>query len=606
MFSAKKKPDRNPRRKSPGLPSLEAIEALRPRLSIRVWLTVLFVLVTAVSAAAAYGIVRPILEDSLSRASDATFRQVAEQWDAQIRRDDSPSTQDMQDFAESRNLQWGIVRVEPEANRGLRLQGDADLEYLYGVVENAVVSGEPRWNTVPQQTGRHAGQRQATYAVPIRGVTDREDREVENTAIVFNKFYTQSDIENAEEALDRIEGLALLAGGLALLIAGFAGYFAAVLISRRVGRLNVAAERLSSGNFDERINTHVGDELGSLATSFNAMAASMKDAFGQIEQEKERGNAILNGMTDAVVGVDKDLNTTFRNPRAKKLLESTPHEFHVRLQEVLAKTRYSGPVTEPEAEAGDRIIEIRAAPLEDGALAILRDVTEERRVQRAKADFIANASHELKTPIAALSGYLEMLEDEEDEEYRAKFLDEMRGQTERLKGLAQTLLDLSRLDANAVTFRSEEVHLEDLLHDLRREFGFTGRPLDVRAEENVPPVEADPNQLHRTLTILVDNAIKYSEEGSPIDLELSRENGHAVVGVTDRGCGIPPGEIPHIFDRFYRAEGSSRADGTGLGLALAKEITDHMGGEIRVDSRPEVGSNFSLLLPLSRNPRHKE
>ena len=224
-------------------------------------------------------------------------------------------------------------------------------------------------------------------------------------------------------------------------------------------------------------------------------------------------------------------------------------------------------------------------------------------MQRVKAEFIANASHELKTPLTALSGYLEMLEDEEDEEYRAKFLDEMRGQTERLKGLAQTLLDLSRLDANAATFRSEEVYLEDLLHDLRREFGFTGRPLDIKAEENVPPVEADPNQLHRTLTILVDNAIKYSEEGSPIALELSRENGHAVVGVTDRGCGIPPGEIPHIFDRFYRAEGSSRADGTGLGLALAKEITDHMGGEIRVNSRPEAGSTFSLLLPLAHTPR---
>jgi signal transduction histidine kinase/HAMP domain-containing protein len=512
----------------------------------------------------------------------------------------------MQNFAEIRNLQWGIVRVEAEANRGTRLQGDRDLIPLYGVVENAVESGEPRWNTVPQQSGLHEGQLQATYAVPINGVRDAEGREIENTAIVFNKYYTESDIENAQEALDRIEGLALLAGGLALLIAGFAGYFAAVLISRRVGRLNVAAGRLSSGNFDERINTHVGDELGSLATSFNAMAASMKDAFGQIEQEKERGKAILDGMTDAVVGVDRDLEPTFQNPPAIKLLESTPHEFHVRLQEVLAKTRYSGPVNEPDAEAGDRIIEIRAAPLEDGALAIMRDVTQERRVQRAKADFIANASHELKTPIAALSGYLEMLEDEEDEEYRAKFLDEMRGQTERLKGLAQTLLDLSRLDANAATFRSEEVYLEDLLHDLRREFGFTGRPLDIKAEENVPPVEADPNQLHRMLTILVDNAIKYSPEGSPIRLTLSREGGRAVVGVTDRGCGIPPGEIPHIFDRFYRAEGSSRADGTGLGLALAKEITDHMGGEIRVNSRPEAGSTFSLLLPLAHTPETPE
>ncbi len=609
MFSAKEKPDRNPQRKSPGLPSLEVLEGLRPRLSIRVWLTVLFVLVTAIAAATAYGIVRPILEDSLRRASDATFRQVAEQWDAQMRRSNyQPTIQDMQNFAEINNLQWGIVRLKGEGKLFI-VQGDGNVEPLVGVVKNALeagAAGEPRWNVVPVQNGPHAGQRQATYAVPINGVRDAEGRQIENTAIVFNKFYTESDVENVEETLNRIEGLALLAGGLALLIAGFAGYFAAVLISRRVDRLNVAAERLSWGNFDERINTHVGDELGSLAASFNAMAASVKDAFGQIEQEKERGKAILDGMTDAVVGVDRNLETTFQNPRAIRLLESTPHEFHVRLQEVLAKTRYSGPVNEPDAEAGDRIIEIRAAPLEDGALAILRDVTEERRVQRAKAEFIANASHELKTPIAALSGYLEMLEDEEDEEYRAKFLDEMRGQTERLKGLAQTLLDLSRLDANAVTFRSEEVDLEGLLYDLRREFGFTGRPLDIKAEENVPPVEADPNQLHRTLTILVDNAIKYSEEGSPISLELSRENGHAVVGVTDRGCGIPPGEIPHIFDRFYRAEGSSRADGTGLGLALAKEITDHMGGEIRVSSRPEVGSNFSLLLPLSKNPRNTE
>src|SRR3712207_3455088 len=139
MFSAKKKPDRNPRRKRPGLPSLEE---LRPRLSIRVWLTVLFVLVTAVSAAAAYGIVRPILEDSLSRASDATFRQVAEQWDAQIRRDDSPTVQDMQDFAETRNLQWGIVQVED----GRRLRGDAELNWLPAVAKNAVESGVPRWN----------------------------------------------------------------------------------------------------------------------------------------------------------------------------------------------------------------------------------------------------------------------------------------------------------------------------------------------------------------------------------------------------------------------------------------------------------------------------
>ena len=192
-----------------------------------------------------------------------------------------------------------------------------------------------------------------------------------------------------------------------------------------------------------------------------------------------------------------------------------------------------------------------------------------------------------------------MLEDEEDERVRAEFLEDMRSQTERLQNLARTLLDLSRLDANALTFRKEEVDLEDLLHELRRDFGYTGRPVNVRVDEDVPPVKTDPTQLHRMLAILLDNALKYSGEEAPVDLSLSREDGRAVISIADRGCGIPEAEIPHIFDRFYRAQGSSRADGTGLGLALARELNDHLGGEIRVQSRPGAGSTFSVTLPLA-------
>ena len=594
MFSARKKssgktPDLNPWRKAKKLLAPKTGDEFRPRLSMRIWLTALFVLVTAFAAITAYEIVRPILEQTLKQASDAAFRQVGEQFQSQLRRSDyRPTTQELASFAATRGLQWGIVKAD-----GTKLQGDDDLEWLYGVVKNAVEDERPRQNVVPVQTGVHAGQRQATYAYPIEVENEK------NTAVVFNEFFTKGDIENAEAALNNIERLALIAGALALLIAGFAGYFAAVLISRRVSRLGLAADHLAAGNFDERITTRIEDEVGSLGETFNAMAASLKGAFDQIKQEKERGSAILDGMTDAVVGVDRDLNAVFLNPRARKLLESSDRAFHNRLQEVLAKTRYSGPVTEPAAKAGDRIIEIRAAPLEDGALAILRDVTEERHMQRVKAEFIANASHELKTPLTALSGYLEMLEDEENEEVRTEFLNDMRAQTERLQSLARTLLDLSRLDANAVTFRTEEVDLEDLLHGLRRDFGYTGRQLNIRAEDDVPLVETDPNQLHRALAILVDNAIKYSDEGSPIDLALSREDGRVAVSVSDRGCGIPEAEIPHIFDRFYRAQGSSRADGTGLGLALAHEIIDHLGGEIQVHSSPDAGSTFTVLLPLS-------
>jgi signal transduction histidine kinase len=606
MFSAKERSsqDLTLRRRVNKLLASKTGGEFRPRLSMRIWLTALFVLVTAFAAITAYEIVHPILYETLNRSSEAAFKQVGDQFENQVQRlrerGEPVTEQRINAFARSHGLQWGIVRAED----GQQTQGDLE-NWSFGPVRRAVEEPRrPSEDMEPIETGVHKGQLQATYAYPIN-VDVKGKAEPQPRALVFVKFFTESDVENVRAAMRNIERLALLAGALALLLAGVAGYFAAVLISRRVSRLGLAAEHLAAGNFDARITTRVEDEVGSLGATFNAMAVSLKGAFDQIEQEKERGSAILDGMTDAVVGVDRDLNPVFLNPRARKLLESSDHAFHNRLQEVLAKTRYSGPVTESEAKAKDRIIEIRAAPLEDGALAILRDVTEERHMQRVKAEFIANASHELKTPLTALSGYLEMLEDEEDERVRAEFLNDMRAQTERLQSLARTLLDLSRLDANAVTFRTEEVDLEDLLHGLRRDFGYTGRSLNIKAEEDVPPIKTDPNQLHRAIAILVDNALKYSDDESPVDLGLSVQDGRVVISVTDRGCGILESEIPHIFDRFYRAQGSSRADGTGLGLALAHEITDHLGGDIQVHSRPNAGSIFSVLLPLAADPPGK-
>ena len=606
MSSAKQKPSgKNPipnlLRKARKL--LTPKGQFKPRLSMRIWLTALFVLVTAFAAITAYQIVHPILYETLNRSSEAAFRQVGTQFEDQVQRltdrGENLKVQRISGFARSHGLQWGIV--EPYGKGGKQVPGGNLDDWSAGPVKRALEEPRrPSDHMDPVQTGVHKGQLQATYAYPINvDVKVNGKKESRPRAVVFVKYFTQSDIENVQAALNTIERLALLAGALALLIAGFAGYFAAVLISRRVSRLGRAAENLAAGHFDERITSSVEDEVGSLGETFNAMAVSLKGAFGQIEQEKERGSVILTGMTYAVIGVNRELETVFLNPRAKKLLESSDHAFHNRLQEVLAKTRYSGPVTEPAAEAGDRLIEIRAAPLEDGALAIMRDVTEDLHMQRVKAEFIANASHELKTPLTALSGYLEMLEDEGDELVRTEFINDMRVQTERLQNLARTLLDLSRLDANAVIFRTEDVDLEDLLYGLRRDFGYTGRELNIMADADVPPVQTDPNQLHRAIAILVDNALKYSDEGSPVDLGLSREDGRVAISVADRGCGIPEREIPHIFDRFYRAQGSSRADGTGLGLALAHEITDHLGGEIEVLSSPNAGSTFSILLPLT-------
>jgi signal transduction histidine kinase len=580
----------------PSVPSFEwllpgrSASRRRPRISIKLWLTILFLLVTAFAVGTAYSIVYPRLERTLEQSAEASFRQVGDRFQEQLQRDPRLTEQYIRVYAISRGVQWGIVRAD-----GSEVKGDPP-DYDLDVVNKALAQGGPDTGLKPVGSGDRKGQTLATYAVPIRAPGESR------TALVFTRYYTESDIEDAGAAIRKINGLALLAGALALLIAGFSGYVVANLISRRLNRLDVAARRLAAGNFEERITTSIRDEVGSLGETFNAMASSLKGAFREVGQEKARGQAILDGMTDAVIGVDESLNATFLNPRARELLENSDPSFHNRLQELLAKSRFSGPVTEPEAEAGERIIEIRAAPLGDGALAILRDVTEERQIEHAKAEFIANASHELKTPLFALSGYLEILEDEEDEEVRETFLKEMQAQTERLQNLARTLLDLSRLDANAVTFRLEEVDLEELLHELKRDFAYTGRQINIHAEGDIPPVDTDPIQLRRMLAILLDNALKYSggpEGDEPVDLDLHRENGHALVSVVDHGCGIPEAEIPYIFDRFYRAQGSSRADGTGLGLALAWEIAQHLGGDIYVQSEQNAGSTFSAVLPLS-------
>jgi signal transduction histidine kinase len=568
----------------------------RRRLSIQVWLTVLFLLVTAFAGGTAYSIVYPRLAGTLQQTEEDNFEGVFDQFEDQLRGNPRLTEEYISFYAINRGLQWGVVGED-----GRTMRGDPG-EYDEEAVRSALANGSPDVKLTEVESGEREGQTLATYAAPVTVPGES------GATIVFTKYYAEGEILNTTEALDSINKLALLAGALALLITGFSGYVFANLLSRRLNRLDVAARRLASGNFDERISTRIEDEVGSLGETFNAMASSLKGAFRQAQQEKARGEAILYGMTDAVVGVDRDLNATFLNPRARELLESSDPAFHKRLQEVLAKSRFSGPVTEPEAWAGDRIIEIRAAPLEDGALAILRDVTEERQIEHAKAEFIANASHELKTPLFALSGYLEMLEDEDDEKVRKEFLRDMKAQTERLESLAKTLLDLSRLDANAVTFRLEEVDLEDLLHELKRDFAYTGREIHIHSEEGVPPVETDPIQLYRMLAILLDNALKYSgglDGEKPVELELHREDGHALVSVTDRGCGIPEAEIPHIFERFYRAQGSSRADGTGLGLALAGEISQHLGGDIRVESRPNLGSTFSVELPLAREAGEK-
>ena len=211
------------------------------------------------------------------------------------------------------------------------------------------------------------------------------------------------------------------------------------------------------------------------------------------------------------------------------------------------------------------------------------------KLDRARSEFIANASHELRTPLFSLGGFLELLDDEElDEPTRQEFLDTMREQVERLAKLATDLLDLSRLDAGRMHVAHEPVDLGDVARVVGEEFAALaerrGHPLEVVVEGR-PVARADELRVLQVARALLDNAITHTPEGTRVSLRAGSDREHAYLAVEDEGPGVPPEHAPHVFDRFYRADGGV-ASGSGLGLAIARELVQMMNGTVSIDSRP--------------------
>jgi signal transduction histidine kinase len=221
-------------------------------------------------------------------------------------------------------------------------------------------------------------------------------------------------------------------------------------------------------------------------------------------------------------------------------------------------------------------------------------------VDRARREFIANASHELRTPIFSLGGFVELLQDEDiDEETRRDFLETMRDQVERLQKLAVDLLDLSRLDAGSVAFKREGVDLTVLADEVAGEFRPAVAQRDAALELDLPeePVGAvcDRERVAQIMRILLDNALRHTPEGTHVTVTAARDNGHAEFAVSDTGPGVDHASREQLFERFYTG---NKASGSGLGLAIARELAERMDGRIEVDSRPGE-TTFSLELPVA-------
>ncbi|MBI4538897.1 MAG: HAMP domain-containing protein [Gemmatimonadetes bacterium] len=420
-------------------------------------------------------------------------------------------------------------------------------------------------------------------------------------------------LEEVDRTMGRARRAVLAAGGVALVVALLLAYVLSRLMLRPVARLAERARALAAGDFSRRAPLDVEvAELDTLATAFNRLAEHLEARLAELSRERDEMRALIDCMAEGVLALSADSRVVGANREASRLLRlpadprGAPAGALVRqpeLRALLGQALVAG-FEAREATFEGRTLLVTARALDaGGAVVTLLDATELRRLERVRRDFVANASHELKTPLTALRGYAEtLLEEEPPPELRREFLASIHGNTVRLQRLVDDLLELSRLDAGAWQPELEALEVAEAAGEVWREF-------ERRAEEKEigfqvtgdAAVIADAAALHQILRNLFDNALRHTLAGGEIRVRVAPPDdadGMVRVEVSDTGSGIPSAALPRIFERFYRVDPSrSRAEGgTGLGLSIVKHLVEGMGGTVGAQS--ELGRGTMVWFTL--------
>jgi two-component system, OmpR family, phosphate regulon sensor histidine kinase PhoR len=422
-------------------------------------------------------------------------------------------------------------------------------------------------------------------------------------------------------------GRAIRSGAL---VAALVSVLLAVLFARRVTQpLSEIAElvtELGSTQTTRRLGVQREDEVGRLARAVNHMADDLRAQTERVGRDRAEREAIFAALADGLLAVDRDQNVLFINQQARALLGDLPETVKgtpvweltrsSALIDVISRclgseTRVDGETRMGEGE-GVRVVELTAVPMaggggvQRGCVLELRDVSDLRRLEAVRRDFVTNVSHELKTPLTAMRGYTEAILEDEDmpEATRRAFLEKAHRNTERLVAIVGDLLSLSRLESEEHELAFEQLDGTELaqavvgdLHDLAQ-----ARHVRLAVEVSEVPllVRADAQALSMALSNLITNAIQYSPEGGLVRVVLVRAEGELRFDVFDKGPGVPHHEQERIFERFYRLDKarSRKLGGTGLGLAIVRHVMAAHGGRVLLESEPGEGSRFSLCLPL--------
>jgi two-component system sensor histidine kinase ResE len=427
---------------------------------------------------------------------------------------------------------------------------------------------------------------------------------------------------SASKAMEKVQDLLFFSAGLGIVLATGLAFVVSRNLSIPIVQMNKVAERMMQGDFSGKVQVVTGDEVGRLGRSLNTLAHKLEENIDDLEREKEQLSSIITSMTDGVISADLNGTITLANPPARRIIRAQqlaeigypsdkklPKDLFACEQQVMK----TGQTLVEELNWQGRILIVTMAPLYEkdgdslrGVVAVLRDITDERMLERMRKDFIANVSHELRTPLAMMQGYSEALLDEfgDDPEQRRELTKIILDETHRMRRLVNDLLDLAQLESGQFQMHEERVDMVNLIRRIGRKFATVAHERDVTLQVDVPQQEpvvvlGDSDRLEQVFTNLLDNAFRHTPQGGRITLSLSLDDSIVRIGVRDTGEGIPPEDLPYVWDRFYKVDKARTRSkgGTGLGLAITRNIVKNHHGDIVVESEVGVGTSFNVLLP---------
>ena len=393
-------------------------------------------------------------------------------------------------------------------------------------------------------------------------------------------------------------------------------------ITDPIEKMTDVVEKISKGSLDQKITVDTKDEIGQLAKMFNQMVNKVQGKVEQISNEKSKIEAIVGSIGDGVIAVSLSKEIVLINLAARNIFNVEKEVIGTslinitqnhKLEDLIDKSLSESRALTEEIELllpEERTFRIRLAPIirEEKAMGVvvsLRDITDIRQLQQMRSEFVSNVSHELKTPLTSIKGYVEtLLESNPDKDTYESFLEIIKDETNRLELLIGDILNLSKIESEVNEF-DEKVDINkvvsNLLSLLTPKAKDKNIDLQLSLDEDLPLIKGNHNQLSRMMINLIDNAIKYTPEGGQVAVRARAEESELIIEIEDTGIGIPEEDLARIFERFYRVDkGRSRKlGGTGLGLSIVKHIVENHRGSIKVDSELEKGTTFIIQFPLS-------